>query len=62
MSMPSKCNEKFMIKLVILPTHARDDNEETPLCCASEDQNNTEVVRLLLGAGADVNPSCKVYN
>ena len=34
----------------------RDDAGDTPLVCASEDQNNTELVELLLKAGAEVNP------
>ena len=34
----------------------RDHDGDTPLMCASDDQNNTELVELLLKAGADVNP------
>ena len=34
----------------------RDDAGDTPLVCASDDQNNTDLVELLLKAGADVNP------
>ena len=34
----------------------------TPLCCASQYQNNTEAVELLLEAGAEVNPSSAQVN
>ncbi len=38
----------------------RDEHEETPLCCASRIQTNTEVVRLLIERKAKVNPGTKV--
>ena len=35
----------------------RDEDGDTPLLCASDEQTNTELVKMLLEAGAEVNPS-----
>jgi ankyrin repeat protein len=35
----------------------RDEKGKTPLMVASQDQTNTELVKILLEAGADANPS-----
>lgn len=42
--------------MIIIVLIYRDDGGDTPLVCASEDQNNTELVELLLKRGAEVNP------
>ena len=42
-----------IIKIIIT---LRDHDGDTPLMCASDGQNNTELVELLLEAGAEVNP------
>jgi ankyrin repeat protein len=37
----------------------RDEEGETPLAIASQDHTNTELVKILLEAGVDANPSKK---
>ena len=49
-------NASLLSWLIIYAWFNRDDGGDTPLVCASEDQNNTELVELLLKNGADVNP------